>query len=127
MFSSIFGFLACINATSTMSLILPSAECDLNLSNFDKGILNAIIYVGKEVEEFSRFGNSNFGRAEYYRYFLILGMITSAFFWGFFSDTLGRKRLLVIGFALDALFSIIVGLSQNFTILLVAKLFSGFM
>lgn len=99
MFSSIFGFLACINATSTMSLILPSAECDLSLTNFDKGILNAIIYVG---------------------------MITSAFFWGFFSDTLGRKRLLVIGFALDALFSIIVGLSQNFTVLLVAKLFSGF-
>lgn len=33
--------------TTTMSLILPSAECDLNLSLVDKGILNAITYCGK--------------------------------------------------------------------------------
>ena len=35
--------------TSTMSYILPSAECDLNLSNLDKGILNAMVYGGKEI------------------------------------------------------------------------------
>jgi hypothetical protein len=33
--------------TTTMSYILPSAECDLNLSNLDKGILNAMVYGGK--------------------------------------------------------------------------------
>jgi hypothetical protein len=35
--------------TSTMSYILPSAECDLNLSNLDKGTLNAMVYGGKEI------------------------------------------------------------------------------
>lgn len=39
--------------TSTISYILPSAECDLNLSNLDKGILNAMVYGGKET--FTRF------------------------------------------------------------------------
>jgi len=34
---------------STMSYILPSAECDLNLSILDKGILNAMVYAGKEI------------------------------------------------------------------------------
>jgi len=33
--------------TTTMSLILPSAECDLNLSIVDKGTLNAITYGGE--------------------------------------------------------------------------------
>jgi hypothetical protein len=33
--------------TTTMSYILPSAECDLNLSNLDKGTLNAMVYGGK--------------------------------------------------------------------------------
>lgn len=40
-FSSVFE-------TTTMSLILPSAECDLNLSLVDKGILNAITYGGMQ-------------------------------------------------------------------------------
>jgi hypothetical protein len=39
-FSSVFE-------TTTMSLILPSAECDLKLSLVDKGVLNAITYAGK--------------------------------------------------------------------------------
>lgn len=30
-----------------MSLILPSAECDLGLSLVDKGVLNAITYAGE--------------------------------------------------------------------------------
>lgn len=33
--------------TANMSMILASAECDLGLSLFDKGILNAVIYVGE--------------------------------------------------------------------------------
>lgn len=39
-FSSVFE-------TTTMSLILPSAECDLKLSLVDKGVLNAITYAGE--------------------------------------------------------------------------------
>lgn len=32
--------------TSTTSMIIPAAECDLNLTLFQKGILNAIVYGG---------------------------------------------------------------------------------
>lgn len=32
--------------SSTISYILPSAECDLKLTMMDKGILNAVTYAG---------------------------------------------------------------------------------
>lgn len=32
--------------TTTMSYVFPAAECDLNLSLSDKGILNAVTYTG---------------------------------------------------------------------------------
>lgn len=54
-------------------------------------------------------------------------MIATGFIWGFLSDTLGRQKLLVIGFGLDAFFNILAGLAQNFTVLLVAKLLDGLM
>lgn len=85
--------------TTTMSYVLPSAECDLNLSLADKGILNAITYTG---------------------------MITSAFLWGFLSDTYGRKRLLVVGFLLDSTFNILCALSQNMVAIMVFKFMGGF-
>lgn len=39
--------IATVAETSTMSFILPSAECDLKLTLLDKGLLNAITYAGK--------------------------------------------------------------------------------
>ncbi|XP_053680500.1 putative metabolite transport protein YwtG [Anopheles nili] len=85
--------------TTTMSYVLPSAECDLNLSLADKGILNAITYTG---------------------------MISSAFLWGFLSDTYGRKRLLVVGFLLDSTFNVLCALSQNMVAIMVFKFMGGF-
>lgn len=38
-FSSIFS-------SSTMSYVLPSAECDLQLTMFDKGLLNSMAFAG---------------------------------------------------------------------------------
>ncbi|XP_017773775.1 PREDICTED: synaptic vesicle glycoprotein 2B-like [Nicrophorus vespilloides] len=46
--------------------------------------------------------------------------------WGFLSDTYGRKRLLVIGYLLDAFFALIAGLTQTFPMLLFAKFMGGF-
>ncbi|XP_058059675.1 uncharacterized protein LOC131210441 [Anopheles bellator] len=85
--------------TTTMSYVLPSAECDLNLSLADKGMLNAITYGG---------------------------MISSAFLWGFLSDTYGRKRLLVVGFLLDSTFNVLCALSQNMVTIMVFKFMGGF-
>lgn len=85
--------------TTTMSYVLPSAECDLRLSMVDKGTLNAVTYGG---------------------------MITSAFFWGFLSDTYGRKRLLVYGFLLDATFNVLCATSQSVLAIMIFKFMGGF-
>ncbi|KAJ9595019.1 hypothetical protein L9F63_013685, partial [Diploptera punctata] len=85
--------------TTTMSYILPSAECDLSLSNLNKGVLNAMVYAG---------------------------MISSAFLWGFLSDTLGRRKLLVAGYLVLAIIMILSSLSQVFWVLALFKFFGGF-
>ncbi|XP_044761381.1 synaptic vesicle glycoprotein 2B-like isoform X2 [Coccinella septempunctata] len=85
--------------TTTMSYVFPAAQCDLNLSLGDKGLLNAVTYIG---------------------------MISSAFVWGYLCDTLGRKKLLYIGFFLDTLFVLMSSLSQTFTLLMVSKFLGGF-
>uniref|UniRef100_A0A336JYS3 CSON002395 protein n=1 Tax=Culicoides sonorensis TaxID=179676 RepID=A0A336JYS3_CULSO len=85
--------------TSTMSYILASAECDLNLNLVDKGNLNAVTYGG---------------------------MISSAMIWGYFSDTLGRKKLLVLGYFLDACINVFVTFSQSKISIMIFKFFSGF-
>ncbi|KAJ3659516.1 hypothetical protein Zmor_011200 [Zophobas morio] len=85
--------------TTTMSYVFPAAHCDLDLSLNDRGFLNAITFTG---------------------------MISSSFMWGFLCDTLGRKRLMVIGYLLDAVFVIMSSFSQNYTFLLIFKFLGGF-
>lgn len=54
-------------------------------------------------------------------------MISTGFFWGYLSDTLGRKKLLITGYFLDAMFVMLSATSQTFTLLMVSKFFGGFM
>ena len=39
---------ASVYSSSSVSYILPSAECDLKLTMFDKGLLNSMSFAGKE-------------------------------------------------------------------------------
>ena len=41
------GFMAGILASSTTAYLLPSAECDLKMDLLQKGLLNAMPYIGK--------------------------------------------------------------------------------
>ncbi|KAJ8977734.1 hypothetical protein NQ317_019409 [Molorchus minor] len=84
--------------TASMSYVLPIAQCDLNLSLSDKGMLNAITFAG---------------------------MITSGFVWGYLCDVSGRKKVMVFGYLLDGLFVLMASLSQNFNMLLISKFFGG--
>ncbi|KAI4457404.1 synaptic vesicle glycoprotein 2 [Holotrichia oblita] len=84
--------------TTTMSYVVPAAHCDLDLNLQQRGMLNAITY---------------------------LGMITSALLWGFLADTLGRKKILIAGYLIDAVCVIIAGLSQSYEMLVTAKFFTG--
>ncbi|EDV45422.2 synaptic vesicle glycoprotein 2B [Drosophila erecta] len=91
--------MSAVYETSTMSFILPSAECDLQLSLLDKGILNAITYAG---------------------------MISSAVLWGYLSDTKGRRNILIVGYAADTICVLGGAFSQNRIQLIVFKYLGGF-
>lgn len=71
----------------SMSFILPSAQCDLDLNTHTKGWLNCIIFVG---------------------------MMVGAYVWGSLADSLGRKRVLIVISFTNALCIIASSFSQNF-------------
>ncbi|XP_049812694.1 synaptic vesicle glycoprotein 2C-like [Schistocerca nitens] len=85
--------------TTAMAYILPVAQCDLGLTNLDKGGLNAITYAG---------------------------MITSAFMWGGLSDTLGRQRLLMISLILDGVLAVASAFAVQLWAMFLLRYFVGF-
>lgn len=54
-------------------------------------------------------------------------MITSALIWGFLSDTLGRRRIMIWGFIASGFVELAAALSQNFPMLLVTRFMAGFL
>lgn len=54
-------------------------------------------------------------------------MITSGFVWGFLADTLGRKKLLIIGYFLDTMMVLCSAFSQTYEMLATFKYLGGFM
>ncbi|CAH0696060.1 unnamed protein product [Spodoptera exigua] len=92
------GFMAGILASSTTAYLLPSAECDLKMDLLQKGLLNAMPYVG---------------------------MLISSVVAGFLTDAFGRKIFLGVGFIGLFIFQLIGGSSQTFEILATAKFFEG--
>ncbi|XP_066590146.1 synaptic vesicle glycoprotein 2B-like isoform X3 [Prorops nasuta] len=90
-FSSIFS-------SSSMSYVLPSAECDLHLTMFDKGLLNSMSYAG---------------------------MICTSFFWGFMADTFGRKKLMFYGYLVTGLLSLATAFSHTSWLLILFKFLDG--
>lgn len=47
LFASFLILLNVMNETMGISFIIPVAQCDMNLSESDKGLLSGIIFVGK--------------------------------------------------------------------------------
>ncbi|XP_076761727.1 synaptic vesicle glycoprotein 2B [Xylocopa sonorina] len=90
-FSSIFS-------SSTMSYVLPSAECDLGLTMLDKGLLNSMTFAG---------------------------MISTAFFWGFMTDTFGRKKIMFYGYMFTGILSLATCFSHTSWLLILFKFLDG--
>ncbi|XP_017890725.1 synaptic vesicle glycoprotein 2B-like [Ceratina calcarata] len=86
--------------TASVAIILPSAECDLKMTFTQKGILNAIIY---------------------------MGMISSGFLWGYIADVKGRRTVFIYGYIADGICNVLSGFSQNFWTLAFFKFLSGFL
>lgn len=85
---------------TSVNLILPFAECDLDLSTTDKGILSAIGYIGT---------------------------IFSSFFWGFLADTRGRRATLVPSLLLATAVTAVSSLVNNFVLLIFLRFLNGFL
>ncbi|XP_061384320.1 synaptic vesicle glycoprotein 2A-like isoform X1 [Danaus plexippus] len=98
MFTSFVGFVAGIMVTNSTPYILPIAECDLNMNLLQKGVLNAMPFVG---------------------------MVSVCVVAGFLTDTFGRKIFLVGGYGGLFVFTFIGGISQTYLVLVTAKLFEG--
>ncbi|KAH8267624.1 hypothetical protein KR018_009088, partial [Drosophila ironensis] len=98
LFSAVTCLSAMVFSASSLSYVMPSAECDLDLTLFQKGMINAVTYAG---------------------------MILSAVPWGFVADTLGRRIVLVVGGWLDGFVMLCVALSQSTIQLMICKFFDG--
>ncbi|CAB3235115.1 unnamed protein product [Arctia plantaginis] len=94
------AFWSAVSVTSSTSYIFTRAQCDMGLNLLDMGTIAAMTYGG---------------------------MISSAMVWGFLSDTLGRRKIMVWGFFCSGLVEIMAAMSQNFAMLLVTRFASGFL
>ncbi|GLH07198.1 Organic cation transporter protein [Gryllus bimaculatus] len=100
LFSCGIGLIGVMMETFGVSFLIPSAQCDFNLSTADKGLLNAVYPVG---------------------------MICGSHMWGYLADTRGRKKALVASYLLDGLCAIISSFIPIFWIFLTFRFICGFL
>lgn len=82
----------------SMSFILPSAQCDLDLNTQSKGWLNSIIFIG---------------------------MMVGAYAWGSVADSLGRKKVLIVISIMNALCIVASSFSQSYEVFMVFRFLNG--
>ncbi|XP_053698458.1 synaptic vesicle glycoprotein 2C [Sabethes cyaneus] len=99
LFVSGFCLMSVINETLNMGYIISAAQCDLDLSFSDKGMLNGAAFCG---------------------------VVVSSHLWGFLSDTWGRRKVLLLATSCGLLFSILSSFSINFWMLTVTRFCVGF-
>lgn len=85
---------------TAVNFVLSIAQCDMDLSSSDKGILSAIGYVG---------------------------VILSSHLWGFLADTKGRKKILVPTLLAAFATSFASSLVGNFWALVFFRFLNGFL
>ncbi|KAG5683093.1 hypothetical protein PVAND_012396 [Polypedilum vanderplanki] len=85
--------------TGCITLVLPIAQCELQMTNFHKGFLGSIGFIG---------------------------IILSSHFWGFLADTKGRKNTMIVALLLAAFFSICSTLAKTFWVIALFRFLNGF-
>lgn len=84
--------------TVSINFILPVAECDLNLTNSNKGVLSGVGF---------------------------FGIIVSSHFWGFMADTRGRKSVIVPTLFTAFAITIVSSFVKSFWPLVVLRFLNG--
>lgn len=85
---------------TAINIVFPVAQCELNLSETETGILGSIGYVG---------------------------VILSSHMWGFLSDTKGRRTILVPTMLIAFLMTLLSSFVNNFWLLLSLRFLNGFL
>ena len=95
------GILGCVFLeTVSINFVLPVAECDLNLSTQDKGILSGVGFIG---------------------------IIVSSHLWGFLADTKGRKTVIVPTLIIAFCITIVSSFAKSFWFLVFLRFLNGFL
>ncbi|XP_063635474.1 synaptic vesicle glycoprotein 2C-like isoform X1 [Cydia splendana] len=92
-------YAVCALSTTTLSFVLPAAECDFKLKSADKGSLTATP---------------------------LIGMCVGSYFWGNLADARGRKKAIIGALLLDALAAFVSSVVQSYPAFLACRFFSGF-
>lgn len=82
----------------SMSFILPSAQCDLELNTQTKGWLNSIIFIG---------------------------MMVGAYMWGSIADTLGRRKVLIVISFMNAICIVASSFCQSYLLFMIFRFLNG--
>jgi len=82
----------------SMSFILPSAQCDLDLNTETKGWLNSIIFIG---------------------------MMVGAYFWGSIADSMGRKKVLIVISFMNGFCIVASSFSQSYEWFMLFRFLNG--
>ncbi|GLH07199.1 Uncharacterized protein GBIM_12715 [Gryllus bimaculatus] len=93
------GLMATLVEMLSTGYALPAAQCDLEISTADKGIINAVCYVG---------------------------MLFGSHLWGFLADTRGRRMVLMLTLLMDCVCTLVAAFAHAVWLLLVARFFNGF-
>ncbi|XP_050540645.1 synaptic vesicle glycoprotein 2B-like isoform X2 [Daktulosphaira vitifoliae] len=92
-------FMTTALSLTSVSFVIPSAQCDLNLTSSRKGVLS---------------GMSMFG------------MLFGSYLWGNWADVKGRKTVLFMSLLIDATFSILSSISPTYELFLLCRFMCGF-
>lgn len=95
------GSLMCVIVeTLSASFIAPSAQCDLNLTVSQKGLLSSVGF---------------------------LGVVASSQIWGYLADTKGRKEVVYRTLIISAMFSLMGSLVTNAWVFIFLRFCNGFL
>jgi VNT family MFS transporter (synaptic vesicle glycoprotein 2) len=86
--------------TMCMMFIIPAAQCDLDLSLSEKGLLSSVSFIG---------------------------VVVSSYMWGYLADTRGRKNILVVSLSISSLTTIICSIIPSSWLFIVLRFINGFL
>lgn len=92
-------YATCAISSTTLSFVLPSAECDFKLTSTDKGKLSAMP---------------------------LIGMLFGCCIWGSLANSQGRKVAIMLSLVMDFSAAFISSFAQSFGLFLVCRFFNGF-